>query len=505
MICKKCGANIPDTAKFCPKCGAKVEIAKVEGAKICPKCGASYPITAKFCRNDGTPLEEAPIPATEIKEPEAPEEEIKPEPSVEPELVAATEVEADEKPPEKEPIIEPSVPSGVTPPEKTAQSEKLKKVILCPKCGIENSPSAKFCKKCGDPLKERIGPPITAEGEIKPGEAATSKSWVAPGKTGTKNAKKHSTMRIWVGVCGLIIILAGVGSYFYFSGRIIKKPTEVTKVTKPTETPKPTVNIAGVEKDLNRALENQGLNKIRAEVDKDLTATLKGKVNDPRDKKLALHIAKSFGGIKNVMDNIVVEMNPPSPPLEQHARVLQEEQKKATSVLPSQTTRPAVNIAAIERRLNKSLRGKGLNTVYAKVNKDLTANLKGTVNDPRDKRLALSIADSFKEIKDVRDNILIAEKSPPPAPVRPAPPHTPKARASYTAPISKSPVKLEEEINSALRNAGLRGITAKVNNNFEVTLKGTVSGIYEKTKAFKIARRFKQVRRIRDMVFVVEQ
>jgi len=29
MICKNCGSEIPDTAKFCPKCGAKVEIAKV--------------------------------------------------------------------------------------------------------------------------------------------------------------------------------------------------------------------------------------------------------------------------------------------------------------------------------------------------------------------------------------------------------------------------------------------------------------------------------------------
>jgi hypothetical protein len=26
MICEKCKANIPDTAKFCPKCGAKVEV-----------------------------------------------------------------------------------------------------------------------------------------------------------------------------------------------------------------------------------------------------------------------------------------------------------------------------------------------------------------------------------------------------------------------------------------------------------------------------------------------
>ena len=38
MICKNCGNEIPDTAKFCPKCGAKVEIEKIS---VTPTKGSS--------------------------------------------------------------------------------------------------------------------------------------------------------------------------------------------------------------------------------------------------------------------------------------------------------------------------------------------------------------------------------------------------------------------------------------------------------------------------------
>lgn len=73
MICIKCKTNISDTAKFCPKCGVKVEIAKAEDVVICPKCGTPNPLTAKFCKKDGTPLRE------EIKSSETMKEYIKPE------------------------------------------------------------------------------------------------------------------------------------------------------------------------------------------------------------------------------------------------------------------------------------------------------------------------------------------------------------------------------------------------------------------------------------------
>jgi ribosomal protein L40E len=58
MICPECKATIPDTVKFCPKCGAEVKMASANDiiTKICPTCGTEYPVTAKFCKKDGTPL-----------------------------------------------------------------------------------------------------------------------------------------------------------------------------------------------------------------------------------------------------------------------------------------------------------------------------------------------------------------------------------------------------------------------------------------------------------------
>lgn len=46
--CAKCGAAIPEGAKFCPSCGEK----QVSGS-FCPECGAAVPAGAKFCPECG--------------------------------------------------------------------------------------------------------------------------------------------------------------------------------------------------------------------------------------------------------------------------------------------------------------------------------------------------------------------------------------------------------------------------------------------------------------------
>ncbi|MGQ9619129.1 MAG: zinc-ribbon domain-containing protein [Candidatus Aminicenantia bacterium] len=132
MICETCKATIPDTAKFCPRCGAKVEI-----VKKCPSCGAEYPVTAKFCKKDGTPL------------------------------------------------------------------------------------------------KEGIKPSVSVERKINPEVAARPKIEVAPKvEVKKEEAKRPSKAWIWIAVCELVLIIAGVGSYLYFSGQISKKPVAVTTVPK---------------------------------------------------------------------------------------------------------------------------------------------------------------------------------------------------------------------------------------------------------------------------------
>ena len=48
MKCKKCGAELLDTDKFCNQCGSKV-VRK----KKCPECGAALREGAKFCPECG--------------------------------------------------------------------------------------------------------------------------------------------------------------------------------------------------------------------------------------------------------------------------------------------------------------------------------------------------------------------------------------------------------------------------------------------------------------------
>lgn len=62
MICRTCGAVIPDDVKFCRYCGAKAETDK----KYCPSCGKESSPDAKFCRHCGTELTAAaPVSAAE--------------------------------------------------------------------------------------------------------------------------------------------------------------------------------------------------------------------------------------------------------------------------------------------------------------------------------------------------------------------------------------------------------------------------------------------------------
>lgn len=61
MICNKCNSEIPDSAKFCPVCGASCAAAPAanpsgNGKKFCPKCGLELESGAKFCQICGAPV-----------------------------------------------------------------------------------------------------------------------------------------------------------------------------------------------------------------------------------------------------------------------------------------------------------------------------------------------------------------------------------------------------------------------------------------------------------------
>ena len=115
MICTKCGLDNNQNAKFCRRCGAKLETerpgGKTERGLHCPRCGAPVKPGVKFCRNCGAKLEN----------PELPEE-------------------------------KPRLPDPV-----------------CPGCGKPITPGVKFCNQCGHPVLSAAAAPKPA-GKTVPGK-----------------------------------------------------------------------------------------------------------------------------------------------------------------------------------------------------------------------------------------------------------------------------------------------------------------------------------------------
>ena len=61
MICRQCGTENNDAAKFCRECGAKLEQPQPQAApqgSFCPSCGTQNSPESVFCRNCGTKLKE---------------------------------------------------------------------------------------------------------------------------------------------------------------------------------------------------------------------------------------------------------------------------------------------------------------------------------------------------------------------------------------------------------------------------------------------------------------
>jgi len=505
MICRKCNANIADNAKFCPKCGAKIELVETQGiqTKKCPSCGTENPISAKFCKADGYNLQE----------------------------------------------VQPT--KGESP----AEVEKPKDVIFCPQCKTPYPITARFCKNDGTPLKERVEPSFDRRETTEP----------TPHRVEARKVEKRGRKK-WILIPILLfLIAAGVGGYLYFSGHIFKNQekvqeeintelrekglnnlsTEINKewvatvsgivsnqsyredalrIVRSHREVKEVIEhihtIEEIEKEINNTLSAEGLGEVSAQIDKDFIVTLEGFVNNEDEKKKAIDIAKTHNELKNVKDNIrtteeiAKEVNNALSAeglSEVHAQIDQDlivtltglvnnegERTKAVDLAKGHSELKGVinNIrikqvrtdnraARIENELNSTLRKRGLNTIYAKVTQDLIAILKGSASSLQDKELALSIARSYRELRSVKDEIILGPVQPPPPP-RPC-----------------DPAKLEGEINKALRNAGLMGVTAEVSYDFQVILKGSVMTEADVFRARKIAKDFQCVKDVKNKIFVV--
>ena len=78
MKCNKCGAQLPDNAKFCRECGEKVTVPEIK-TLFCRECGRKLEPGSKFCPGCGSPVKDLPMPQSE--EIEVTEEESNPQAS----------------------------------------------------------------------------------------------------------------------------------------------------------------------------------------------------------------------------------------------------------------------------------------------------------------------------------------------------------------------------------------------------------------------------------------
>lgn len=122
MKCNKCGAAVPDDAKFCIECGNNLEEQRAEAVKEAPGDPAVEE-TAEAPETEGSEVK-APEAVDQAEDQEGKSEEI-PEPD-------ATEPADEETAPEA--------------------GEEKAPAFTCPRCGAEVLPGDKFCTKCGATL-----------------------------------------------------------------------------------------------------------------------------------------------------------------------------------------------------------------------------------------------------------------------------------------------------------------------------------------------------------------
>ncbi len=269
------------------------------------------------------------------------------------------------------------------------ESETSEGVLICPKCGTSYPLTAKFCEKDGTPL-QRI-----------------KKETVKPSFSNQKSL-------IWGLIISFILIIGLIVGYLYFSGKILKEEGLESDVTFETSEEL----IENTQEDLNLSKEG---------------------IQTEHKKEFA-----DFQESSEIERVKVEKIN--------------------------------INISELEKNLNESLRKNGLSNVYAEVESDLTVTLKGTVNDPKHKILAENLIKANKFVKGIRNKINVK---------------------------LLTPDELKKKICIVLEKNGLTDIKVEVNKNFEVTLSGVVKSYEDKKKAKRIAEGFKEVKRVKDMIFVV--
>jgi len=350
MICDKCKTEVLPTAKFCQKCGAKVEQAFIQDEP--PPQPAAPQGSAKGA---------AAVPRSEIKPREAPQANV-------------------ERP----------TPSYTTQQGGRKSSKGLLIAIILLVLIVGGGAGgylyySGYIGKTPARLGEQINNELKGRGLNLYCEI--DKNWTATLKGSVKDAVEKE---------------AAMG--------IVKAHKEVKDVKDELQ---PQVAPSDLKLAIDNALLGAGLMDIRADVDENLVATLQGTALSESDKAYAVSLAKAVDKVKDVKDNIQVQAAQPAetasqPPLPAE----QPKQKKrdtAGDVRGEQRRSGAASLDPfeLEVKINRALQNAGLRRVRARVGERYNVLLHGRVGSEKEKARAMEIARSFIETRNVRDRMVV--------------------------------------------------------------------------------------------------
>jgi osmotically-inducible protein OsmY/ribosomal protein L40E len=441
MICVKCKAQLADSQKFCPKCGAKAP---------------GQPIPGLLAHVAGKGRDEEPLAAVpRLNQP-------------------------------------PALVSGAS----AASSDQGD--VVCPVCGTRNPETAKFCKKDGAPLRgsaPAAAPPRTPPRPPKVWRLQSRSIIVAGGAVLFAIAALTGGALYWTGYIGdrqgaiaqeINAQLGGKGlgnikvlvdkqwrataegvvassvekdlalSLIKEHGQL-KEPISDQIRVRPTR--------AALQAILDKVAADSGWSQVSAQIDDSLTTiTVGGADFGPEARarlEQAMSSALSAAGT-SAQARFVYNAGP----------------------APTDVATPPADGETLARALNEQLQAAGLNGVSAQLDTAGKVRLQGAVSSQEQHDRVIQIASSQAGVAGVVDLLQTAAPQP--------------------ATENRDPAKLEGEINRLLRNNGLGGVTAQVADDFSLTLKGSATSAGNKNRAFQLARQFPVKGTPRDKVFIVE-
>lgn len=253
--------------------------------------------------------------------------------------------------------------------EKSIKAEKLKEMLICPKCGALHTPTAKLCRYDGMPLSR--------------GDENKQKANIEEKKKSTISFSLRAILFF-----SIFAILLSVVAYFYLarkpdikaigSEQAISPKSKETSHNESEEKKKP--DFALIEIEINRTLRKNGIYNIYVEVEKDLSAIMTGTFLTKKDKQKALGIIKSYKELLKITDDTKKEV-----------QISQASPQK------------------LQYQIDKALKDSGINSVIVDVNDSIHVVLKGVVRNEEEKKKVFEIASLFKDIKGTKDLIFIVE------------------------------------------------------------------------------------------------